>query len=134
MCAGFVFGWNRRRKDQLWAVERVRPAVGDGDERTQLVGGDLPQTETRNLVEQLDASSDGWKRCALAFMEAQTWEQTFQSLVPEAPAPASPAAEVTEKISELVEEAAAKSPVKSAPVLRPAAALETAPHGLRHRR
>ena len=45
--------------------------------------------------------------------------------VPPAPTPASPAAEVTKKISELVEEAGAKSPVESAPALQSTAAPET---------
>ncbi len=48
----------------------------------RLVGGDLSESETRKLVEQLNATADGWKRCALSFMEAQSWQQTFRSIVP----------------------------------------------------
>lgn len=48
----------------------------------RLVGGDLSRTEMRRFVEQLDATPDAWKHCALAFVEAQLWKQTMRSLLP----------------------------------------------------
>jgi hypothetical protein len=49
----------------------------------------LPKDETRALLERLDAAPDGWKQCALAFLEAQAWQRTFRTLLPEADQPVS---------------------------------------------
>jgi hypothetical protein len=40
----------------------------------RLVDGELSQVEERALLAVLDARPDGWRRCALAFMEARTWK------------------------------------------------------------
>jgi hypothetical protein len=40
----------------------------------RLVDGELSQVEERALLAALDARPDGWRRCALAFMEARTWK------------------------------------------------------------
>jgi hypothetical protein len=47
----------------------------------RLVGGDLTKAESRLLVARLDADPAGWKQCALAYMEAQSWRRTFESMV-----------------------------------------------------
>src|SRR5262245_7709476 len=42
----------------------------------RLVTGDLPESERRSLLAWLDEEPSRWRACALAFLEAQTWEQT----------------------------------------------------------
>jgi hypothetical protein len=39
-----------------------------------LVDGELPEAERRNLLSTLDDLPGGWRRCALAFLEAQSWK------------------------------------------------------------
>jgi len=46
-----------------------------------LVGGDATKDETHRLVDRLDAHPDGWKQCALAFLEAQSWQRTFSAML-----------------------------------------------------
>jgi hypothetical protein len=58
----------------------VGPTDADLD---RLVDGDISARERRLLVARIDASPDGWKRCALAFLEAQAWRE---ALVEEPPA------------------------------------------------
>ena len=43
-----------------------------------LLDGELPAEERRTLFLRLDTAPDGWKRCALAFLEAQAWREAFQ--------------------------------------------------------
>lgn len=43
----------------------------------RLVDGTLNETERADLLARLDASPDGWRRCALAFLEAQAWHDAF---------------------------------------------------------
>jgi hypothetical protein len=51
----------------------------DTDDRLidRLVDGELPEDTRRALLARLDAVPDGWRRCALAFLEAQAWRETF---------------------------------------------------------
>ncbi|MBR4834305.1 MAG: hypothetical protein IKU86_08260, partial [Thermoguttaceae bacterium] len=44
-----------------------------------LVDGELPDAERRALLERLDAIDGGWKLCAIAFLEAQTFRQAFRA-------------------------------------------------------
>jgi hypothetical protein len=46
----------------------------------RLVDGELSSTERRALLESLDQRPGGWRRCALAFLEAQSWGQEFRQL------------------------------------------------------
>jgi hypothetical protein len=43
----------------------------------RLVDGELAETERRDVLQTLDRQPDGWRHCALAFLEAQTWGQTL---------------------------------------------------------
>lgn len=47
----------------------------------RLVGGELDKPAQRKLVEVLDATPDGWRCCALAFMEARSWSAAFGGLL-----------------------------------------------------
>lgn len=47
-----------------------------------LVDGELDESRRRELLEQLEQSPDGWRRCALAFLEAQSWRREMPSLLP----------------------------------------------------
>ncbi len=47
----------------------------------RLVDGDVHDGERRLLLHQLEHSPDGWRRCALAFLEAQTWRETLVAAV-----------------------------------------------------
>ena len=49
---------------------------GDDDRRLDLlVDGELSELQRRELLEALDQEPGGWRRCALAFLEAQCWKQ-----------------------------------------------------------
>jgi hypothetical protein len=58
------------------------------DDRTidRLVDGELAPEERRRLLAALEAAPGGWRRCALAFLEAQAWSGEMKRLVRE-PAP-----------------------------------------------
>lgn len=45
-----------------------------------LVDGELDNDRRRNLLGSLDDKPGGWRCCALAFLEAQSWGQEFRSL------------------------------------------------------
>ena len=42
-----------------------------------LVDGELSEADRRALLVQLEHEPDGWRRCALAFLEAQCWREEF---------------------------------------------------------
>jgi hypothetical protein len=52
----------------------------------RLVDGELSADERRALLQSLDAAPGGWRRCAIAFLEAQTWGDGLRRVVRE-PAP-----------------------------------------------
>lgn len=58
-----------------------------------LVDGELPERERRNLLSTLDDLPGGWRRCALAFLEAQSWKDELGGIRQEtvAPSQAAPA-------------------------------------------
>ncbi|HVT29665.1 MAG TPA: hypothetical protein VHE81_16730 [Lacipirellulaceae bacterium] len=41
----------------------------------RLVDGELAESERRQLLQSLDDQPGGWRRCALAFLEAQSWRE-----------------------------------------------------------
>jgi hypothetical protein len=49
----------------------------------RLVDGELNEEERRNLLAGLDGEPGGWRRCALAFLESQCWQQTLGTVVRE---------------------------------------------------
>jgi hypothetical protein len=51
----------------------------------RLVDGELPEVERRALLLQLETEPGGWRRCALAFLEAQTWREAFGPLADPVP-------------------------------------------------
>jgi hypothetical protein len=53
-----------------------------------LVDGQLKPAERRQLLTQLDAEPGAWRRCALAFLEAQAWREDFRAVARPAPAEA----------------------------------------------
>ena len=57
-------------------------------ELDRLVDGELSPVRQRELLLRLEQLEQGWKRCALAFLEAQAWQhelQNFSGDEPEAP-------------------------------------------------
>lgn len=65
----------------------------------RLVDGELSGGERRQLLESFDKRPEGWRRCALAFLEAQSWReemgQVARGFVSETNEPKSPASSVT---------------------------------------
>jgi hypothetical protein len=61
------------------------PGRGTTDDRLidRLVDGELPEDERRALLLRLEAEPDGWRRCALAFLEAQAWRHSLGGLARE---------------------------------------------------
>ena len=51
-----------------------------------LVAGELSGDQYRAVLRQLDATPDGWKRCALAFLEDQAFREDLGQLLGEQPA------------------------------------------------
>ena len=47
----------------------------------RLVDGELPETQRRELLTSLEQQPDGWRRCALAFLEAQSWGEALGEAV-----------------------------------------------------
>jgi len=52
----------------------------DNDLVDRIVDGGLTPAELREAIDRLEHEHDGWKRCALAFMEAQCWRESFRAL------------------------------------------------------
>jgi len=49
----------------------------------RLVDGELTESERHELLLRLERSPDGWRRCALAFLEAQAWRGEARALLNE---------------------------------------------------
>ena len=61
-----------------------RDVSSDNDHRFDLlVDGELSESQRRELLAGLDDEPDGWRRCALALLEAQCWQNEFGSMVGE---------------------------------------------------
>lgn len=45
----------------------------------KLVDGELPERERHELLTSFDSHPEAWRRCALAFLEAQCWSKEFDS-------------------------------------------------------
>jgi hypothetical protein len=69
------------------------PSMDDDRALDLLVDGELTPTHRRELLLRLENTPGGWRRCALAFLEAQTWGRELGLLAHEPPvAAALPAA------------------------------------------
>lgn len=44
----------------------------------RLVDGELSAADRRSLLESLDSRPNGWRQCALAFLEAQSWQSELR--------------------------------------------------------
>ncbi len=60
-----------RETDPMQAIEDLIDKMVDG--------GMMPD-ELSKSIERLDAAPDGWRRCALAFLETQSWAEVFRSM------------------------------------------------------
>lgn len=58
-----------------------------------LVDGELNDTQRRELLKSLEHQPDGWRRCAMAFLEAQSWRGEMRQLLPSAAERSAPAEE-----------------------------------------
>ena len=65
------------------------PPSSDDHRFDLLVDGELKESARRELLSRLDDEPGGWRRCALAFLEAQSWRQEFGAIV------AAPSAELS---------------------------------------
>ena len=52
-----------------------------------LVDGELTPDQYRRLLRELEQYPDGWKHCALAFLQAQAWKSEFSAVVSPAAKP-----------------------------------------------
>ena len=57
----------------------------------RLVDGELPEAQRRELLGRLDDEPNGWRRCAMAFLEAQCFEEGLGALLAEEVWPDTPA-------------------------------------------
>ena len=46
----------------------------------RMVDGGMMPDELGKAVERLDAAPESWRRCALRFLEAQSWAEVFRSM------------------------------------------------------
>jgi hypothetical protein len=46
----------------------------------RIVDGELTPAELRAAIDRLDHEPDAWKRCALAFLEAQCWRESLRAI------------------------------------------------------
>lgn len=59
------------------------PGADDKQLLDRLIDGELSPEARRDLLLRLEHETGGWRRCALAFLEAQSWGQDFRSLLKE---------------------------------------------------
>jgi hypothetical protein len=55
-----------------------------------LVDGELPQDKQQSLLLKIDQEPGAWRRCALAFLEAQRWRREFGAIVKRVEMPSAP--------------------------------------------
>ena len=47
----------------------------------RLVDGELSARERQTLLQSLESRKDGWRKCALAFLEAQSWRESSHKII-----------------------------------------------------
>lgn len=65
------------------AQERRELPIDDDTRLDLLVDGELNEPDRRELLAGLDDEPGGWRRCALAFLEAQSWRHEMPALMHE---------------------------------------------------
>lgn len=56
-------------------TDDITSTGGDDRRFDLLVDGELSEAQRSDLLKHLDDEPEGWRRCALAFLEAQCWKQ-----------------------------------------------------------
>ena len=46
----------------------------------RMIDGEMSPQQLRTCIERLDSAPEGWRQCALAFLEAQSWGEAFRDL------------------------------------------------------
>jgi hypothetical protein len=59
---------------------RFNITVDDDSRFDRLVDGALPATDYKTLLASLEDEPGGWRRCAMAFLEAQAWGREFSAI------------------------------------------------------
>ena len=57
----------------------------------RLVDDELDEAQRRTLLASFERKPEGWRRCALAFLEAQCWRRELRGMASEKPGRAAPA-------------------------------------------
>jgi hypothetical protein len=70
-------------------MKNVRDPV-TRDEIDRLVESELSQPQRRALIVRIENEPGGWRRCGLAFLEAQSWRKSFRSFFGTATAGSAP--------------------------------------------
>lgn len=65
-------------------TENASGQFDDLQDLDRLVDGELPERERHELLGRLDRHPDGWRRLALAFLEAQSWGEAARDHATEA--------------------------------------------------
>ena len=86
-------------------TDEERPNPLDGAAIDRLIDGEMSDTERRELLLQLENEPDGWRRCALAFLEDQAWRKALAGV-------ASPG----EKAEHLAPDSSAPTPARVRPI------------------
>ncbi|MGA2798218.1 MAG: hypothetical protein ABSE63_11605 [Thermoguttaceae bacterium] len=68
-------------------MNHLRPTPESFD---RLVDGELSESQRSEMLNSLDQEPDGWRRCALAFLEAQCWRKELGGLRQSMPADQAP--------------------------------------------
>jgi len=63
------------------AIDKNTPSADPERQVDLLVDGELSEPDRRNLLLQFEREPDGWRRCALAFLEAQCWRAELGQVV-----------------------------------------------------
>jgi hypothetical protein len=56
-------------------MDETTNLTGPENQIDRLVDGEMNETDRRELLLQFEREPEGWRRCALAFLEAQCWKQ-----------------------------------------------------------